>query len=487
MLRHIIKLGIILFCLSFVCSCNNISSKNSFNMQKETDHFKFYCQNDNLSDIDGISEELENYYESFSSHLQVKLSKKIEVIIYPNVDSLYNIVAKQENILKNEIPDWVAAISYKNSINMISPSNTEYKKNPQNIHLQSAISLAEIIIRNINKNVPYYLMDSIPRYEVELYSGVKEDVISDFANNTFPTLQQVIDMNEGDDISSLSYFTFTEYIIDEYGYEKIIELVDNKNIEKCLGKSKNEIENDWISYVKLTYAEEGFESSIETEHFIIHYNESDTNTANNISQTLENNYERITKSFNVNIAEKYNIIIYPTENLFKKSRLHDVYNGIHTSSITGYFLPDTNKIKILSPNDPDSWSLKSNLESLIIHEFTHAVIMQINPDIPSYLNEGVANYMSNNMESAEFLLTVVPALRNDSFPSIDNIRNMQSQDYLEGSQQFECAFVMYVVENYGYQKLIDYIKMPSIQTIFEITEDQFQKDLLDFLKRKYIY
>jgi hypothetical protein len=485
MLKRIIKIGIMFFCLFFICSCTN-SREDKFNIQQETEHFKFYCSDDNISDIDGLSEELENQYQVISSHLQTKISKKVEVIIYPNIDSLYNIVAKKEKISKNEIPDWVAAISYQNNINMISPSNTEYTRNSQNIHLQAEISLAEIIIKNINKNTPYYLMDSVPRYETNLYNGVKEDVVSDFANNTVPTLQQVMDTDEDDDISSLSYFTFAEYIIDEYGYEKIIDLINNKNIEQCLGKSKEEIENDWINYVKLTYTEDGFETSMETEHFVIQYNESDSDIANNISQIVESNYERITRSFNINMDEKYNIIIYPDANVFKKARLHDVYNGINTNAVTGYFLPNTDKIKILSPNDLDSWSLESNLESLIIHEFTHAVIMQINQDIPSYLNEGVANYMSNDMETSAFLLNVVPALRDDTFPSIDVIKNMQLQDYVEGSQHFECAFVMYIVENYGYQKLTEFIKIPDIQTVFDITEEQFQNDMLESLKRKYI-
>jgi len=293
-----------------------------------------------------------------------------------------------------------------------------------------------------------------------------------------------MDIDEDDDISSLSYVTLAEYIIDEYGYDKIIELIDKKNIEKCLGKTKDEIENDWISYVKLIYAKEGFDASIETEHFIIQYNEEDKEIADKVSQIGENNYDKVTKSFNVNMSEKYNIMIYPTWDLFYKSYLHDTNLGHGTKSVTGYFTPDTNKINILSPNDLDGWSLGSSLESLVIHEFTHAVIMQINPDIPIYLNEGTATYVANQMESLNFFTTVVPAIVQDTFPSVDTIENMQPGDYrLYG---FGCAFVMYIAENYGYEKLTEFIKTPDIQTVFGVTKEQFQNDMLESLKKIYV-
>jgi len=124
-------------------------------MQKETEHFEFYCPDENVSDIDVLSEELESQYKSISSHLKTKLPEKAEIIIYPDMDSLHNVISQQENIPKNEIADWVAVTGYKNSINILSPLNTEYKRNlTENTKLQAKLTLTEIIIKNINKNAP---------------------------------------------------------------------------------------------------------------------------------------------------------------------------------------------------------------------------------------------------------------------------------------------------------------------------------------------
>lgn len=464
-----------------VSSC---ASRKDYVLQKESEHFRYYCADENTADIDALSEELESAYWWSASDLKVKRKDKIDLTIYPDIKTFRETVSRRENTAEDEIPEWVCSAYYGGEIIMISPKNTEYTLNPENITLGAKIGVTEILIGEIDKNAPYYLVESTARYESGLYSGVKEAVEKDFENNRFPTLEQVIGMKENDEFS-LSYFTLTEYIIDNYGFEKLTDLIKGGDIEKTLGKSAGEIESDWVKYVKRTYLGEEFESAKETEHFIIKYDKSDSDTAEEAGEILECRYEDITNNFGVTSDSKIQVIIYPTYGEFNKVHLHALgYGGMETPAMTGFWAD--NSIGILSPNDLDGWSRGGNFEELLIHEFTHAVTYPINPKMPTYLMEGTAQYASGSAGNTEFLITVVPALRNGTFPTVDRLNAMRANDYINGLYEYGCAAVQYIAENHGYAKLTEFIKNPDVQTVFGMNEEKFYKGMTDYLKEKYV-
>lgn len=470
----------VLICI-VVSSCGG--NTKGYDLQKESEYFKFYCMPETAADIDKLSDELDSSYRIFSRHLNTEMSDKISVTIYPDLKSFREIIAKKEDVKESEVPDWVCTFTAGESIDMISPNNKEYTRNPENITITTTASadLCYILIHNISKKAPYYLSEFIPRYETKLYYGVMEDVIQCMNSNTFPSIEQVLEMDENTEYT-LSYFTFAEYLIENYGYDKVIELIKNADIEKCLGKSKEELEKEWYEYVKLSYIETGLENIRESEHFIIKYDEQDLNAAERAEEILESNYDRITSNLNVVSSEKYSIAIYPTMERFNNVRLHE--GKPVSDSINGYYDANRDILNVYSYNDCMGWNFQSDFEGLLLHEFTHAVTCKISPQIYSFLAEGTAHYMSREADAA-FLITVNPALRGGTFPTIEQLKNMpyESREVYEFGQ----AVVQYIVENYGYPYLVEYIKNQNdIQTVFGITEQEFNEDCVRFLSEKYI-
>lgn len=55
-----------------------------FELQKETEHFKFYCEPDDVSWIEGVISVLEDNYDRITNDLRAELTEKCEVVLYPD-------------------------------------------------------------------------------------------------------------------------------------------------------------------------------------------------------------------------------------------------------------------------------------------------------------------------------------------------------------------------------------------------------------------
>lgn len=47
--------------------------------------------------------------------------------------------------------------------------------------------------------------------------------------------------------------TYIEYIDAQYGWEKVLDLIKTENYEECLGKSDEELYNEWVNYIQNYY------------------------------------------------------------------------------------------------------------------------------------------------------------------------------------------------------------------------------------------
>ncbi|MCH5186500.1 MAG: hypothetical protein J1F64_10335 [Oscillospiraceae bacterium] len=482
--KAVFKLVIIPVLICIVTSSCGGDTKGGFDLQKESEYCKFYCMQELAADIDKLADTLDGSYRVFSRHLNTKMSDKISVTIYPDIKSFREVVAKKEGIKESEIPDWVCTYSTAEGIDMISPDNKEYTRNPANITLGASSELCRVLIYNISKKAPNYLVEFIPRYETDLYYGVMEDVVQRMNDGTFPTIDMVLEPDA--EYYTLSHFTFVEYLIESYGYDGIKELIKNSDIEKYLEKSKEELEKEWYEYVRLAYIETGLENTIESEHFIIEYDDGDSDVAESAEEILESNYDRITSNLGVVSSEKYRVAVYPTMERFNDVRLHEGIYSARAGAMNGYYNPNRKILNVYSYNDNMGWNIQNDFGNLLLHEFTHAVTHEISSQIYVFLGEGTAHYMSREAD-ASFLITVNPALRDGTFPTTEQLKNIT--DALENPEvyQFGKAVVEYVVENYGYPYLTEYIKnQDDIQKVFGITEEEFNEDCVRFLTEKYI-
>lgn len=139
-----------------------------------------------------------------------------------------------------------------------------------------------------------------------------------------------------------------------------------------------------------------------------------------------------------------------------------------------------------------AWDEKE-IGNIAVREFTHAVTLKLLMDrepkpfdlqkfrkkltaMPGWLTDGVGVYASK-----EFIDPKTVA-----FIKTDTVINLKK---LNGREVHEVAYTLveYIMEKYGHDKLIDLlINYGNVQQVLGVTDEQFTKDWLAFVKKKYL-
>lgn len=208
--------------------------------------------------------------------------------------------------------------------------------------------------------------------------------------------------------------------------------------------------------------------SIQSQHFKVHFTESDKKVAYRAIQIAEESYRTITIDIGFIPAKPITILIFPTRKEFEIAN-----RGIQEWAVGQACIGRENIIIIQSPRS----NLKITLEKIIRHELTHIVLGMVFKKgyIPRWLNEGLAMYeakewqLVNNMKIAEAYLTkkLLPLSHlNFTFPKNEH------QAQLAYAQSFD--LLLFIMNKYGKEKIIRLIKELSHETNINLS---FKKSL----------
>lgn len=221
----------------------------------------------------------------------------------------------------------------------------------------------------------------------------------------------------------------------------------------------------------------------ETQHFILHYTEFDQKCIEEVSDVLEDSYNRITNNFNQELQEKLIIEIHPNyKQLHIALGLHNAPNWVRGGL-------RTSKIIIVSPLNPPPGSDFYNVINTGVHEFVHIIVNKMNRNTPRWLNEGVACYEAKDNNPEWIRKTVRYGLINNDVPTLktlDTGDDFEAFFKLDG-YQYSYTIVELVVKLFGYDKLRSLIKAPNnFVDIFGVTEDEFQDKWKAYIKVNYL-
>lgn len=118
-----------------------------------------------------------------------------------------------------------------------------------------------------------------------------------------------------------------------------------------------------------------------------------------MKKSLHENYKRISNDSNISLKDKVDIEVYPDIQLYHKAI------GVPMAPDWNVGTGRESKIKMVSPLNPGKYHTYDTLMMVVVHEFTHVMVSQVNSnlkDIPLWLNEGTAVFeakqMNNNMK-----------------------------------------------------------------------------------------
>ena len=219
----------------------------------------------------------------------------------------------------------------------------------------------------------------------------------------------------------------------------------------------------------------------ENKHFIIYYSEKDKDCINELLNILEYNYNDITNKFNFRLRDK--LIV----------ELHWDINHFHTA--LGFTGPDwirgglrDGKIIIKSPLNPPPGSGYNNVIRTAVHEFIHIIIRKINPNIPRWLDEGIASYEAKDNSEKWIKDTVKKGLKEDSIPSFKDLDTKEDFEafFKKDGYQFSYTIAESIVNIFGYDKLYRLIVSPDrFKDVFGLTEIELGIRWIEYIRNNY--
>lgn len=228
-------------------------AKIPFDLQKETEHFKFYCEADDLSAIDDVVQNLENNYERVTSDLQINPLKKFDIVFFPNQDWFLKAI----NVLQGNITGlWKNEVIYLQSPAILTAVSHEIPNTALHefIHALTYEINPEPGTVTINRKIPPYIVEGIAQYEAGGQAYAFMEANEAIRKNTFPTFDELEKMNSTFNPELYTWGSlFFEYVDNLYGSKKIAEILKNADIEEVFGKNKGEIRTEWIEYLKKAY------------------------------------------------------------------------------------------------------------------------------------------------------------------------------------------------------------------------------------------
>jgi hypothetical protein len=209
-----------------------------------------------------------------------------------------------------------------------------------------------------------------------------------------------------------------------------------------------------------------------TIHFKIFYTPLDDRNVQEIADSLEKSYPRITTHLQSGDLPMVNVHLYVDGTALNKANpnIPAWAVGLATS---------VSEIHIISPNE--THQDYQNMIRNTVHEFAHCVSMQINPRIannPRWLWETVADYEANLPWDPKMLQYLV-----DQKPPSLNELNQFSNTRIYEVAHFIGQYIEDSKGPEGFKGLI--LNNGNLRDTFNMTDEEFTKAWFEFVKKKY--
>lgn len=258
----------ILMCIMVILSaCNNVNTASEvinesqgkqsdelIELRKKTEHFEFYCFESDEECLEDLAQALEENYLRITTELKADLDFKVKAHVYKDIDTFHKVMGQPD------APSWVAGAAYGNGIQMVSPLNPGGSHDYQSLIQVVVHEFTHVVINNTVQPgtiVPMWLHEGVAMYEAkqtnqlyEVGKWVKRDKVP-----SMDTLESYGSYESMDDnrIYPFSY-TLVEYIINEYGIEKLNSFIRSpSDYSSAFGVDKDEFEQAWKDYLKRKY------------------------------------------------------------------------------------------------------------------------------------------------------------------------------------------------------------------------------------------
>jgi hypothetical protein len=244
----------LLFFIFVVTLMNIFISANAMiqlKLHKDTEHFFFYCTEQDVSCLNELSQKLEENHQRICDDLEYDFKGKIKVEIFPDIQAFHNAIGRPNS------PDWSVGSVYNGEIHMTSPLS------PGPVHTYNSLlkvivhEFTHVVVNNIKSGVPRWLNDGLAAFEADqLDINRRNFLIRKIKANQIPKIKDLeIDSVSFGEIGGYQWsYTIIEFVVKNYGWKKVREWIRNYGIIKSTFKiSEDEFHKKWIGFLEENY------------------------------------------------------------------------------------------------------------------------------------------------------------------------------------------------------------------------------------------
>lgn len=229
---------------------------------------------------------------------------------------------------------------------------------------------------------------------------------------------------------------------------------------------------------------------IQTEHFDIYYHQGGYDLATYCGIEAEKALKEIEFELNYSIKKRISFVVYNSHNQFQQNNIISQFLSENTGGVTTLF-----KNRIVIPFQGDY----AQYQHVIFHELVHGVLndmfhggtlqTSISTNgffMPTWLNEGLCEYLSNHGMDTETDMFMRDVVLNEKLPPL-----MQLGGYIQ--YRVGQTFYWYIAQKYGSEKVGEFINKMRVQknlektfrTAFKMSMEDFSEQFENDIKKYY--
>ena len=208
------------------------------------------------------------------------------------------------------------------------------------------------------------------------------------------------------------------------------------------------------------------------------YYQTEKEAAKDVFQYADSQTEAIAKKLGYDDKQDVKIYIYDFQDTMQTKK----YGYIGPLLGLDWYIGDnigTNVI-LTSPANPGPVHSYDNNKYAVLHEIVHAYISVRNPDIPLWLTEGTALYLSNGEEFYKDYLNEI------TIPTYKDTCTRNPIKFSScGGYTFAHTYIEYIDATYGWDKVLQLIATEDYEECFEKAQKEIYEEWVAYIKNYY--
>jgi hypothetical protein len=210
--------------------------------------------------------------------------------------------------------------------------------------------------------------------------------------------------------------------------------------------------------------------------FTVYGAEGDQQAVQDVAEALQEQAFQVNRVFDYDYRDPITVEIFPDQDSLDHHGMNPEMQGYYAYS-------GDRRIQMVSPRNPTPQSEVDYSQRVLIavHEYVHLVNNAINPNMPLWLNEGIAVYMGPHDLYTYVCQNMFPF---EQIPSLTEMEN--SWDSVSAADLFAYALVDFIAHEYGQEKLNLLIRNPDkFEDILGDTRSKFEQHWREYMNLHY--